>query len=73
MSASLDLLFAMESSKYASKMLYGIVSNTTEKHDFREALNKQMLFQVLGDYACYSELTEDERSELIGVLKLSVQ
>jgi hypothetical protein len=65
-----DLVFALEAVKYSARQVLGVIRTETKEKELLKLLNKQMIFQVLGDPACLEELTTTEIAELEGVLIL---
>jgi hypothetical protein len=65
-----DLQFALESAKFASREVLGVRRNEQPEQELLKLLNKQMIFQVLGDPQCLEELSDAEIESLTGILIL---
>lgn len=65
-----DLIFALETAKFASREVYGVNKTQPKEDELLKLLNKQMIIQVLSDDLCLEELTEDEQTSLEGILTL---
>jgi hypothetical protein len=65
-----DLVFALESAKFASREVYGVRRQEPKEDELMKLLNKQMIIQVLSDSTCLEGITADEQASLSGMLTL---
>jgi hypothetical protein len=63
-----DLSAALLTAKYCSRNTLGVRRALPDQDELLGLLLRHMILEVLGDPACYIELTDDEKAELEDVL-----
>jgi hypothetical protein len=63
-----DLATAIETAKFCSRDVMGVIRVLPSQDELLKMLLKHMILEILGDPACYIELTDEEKTELEDVL-----
>jgi len=72
MANSIELVCAIQASKYAAREVLGVIRTIPSSVELLKLLNQQMIIQVLSDASCLEAFTEDEIITLNGSLILHV-